>query len=118
MSTKTGKRSNVKFSSQDAGKKDKKYEGYSNLQKNVELQKKRLDKDAEPEIKGELEGEMIMTLQRQIVIMEREIEMLKEREIDQKNQASGYETLLRDKIPLNEHILALKNKFNQEKKHL
>ena len=50
--------------------------------------------------------------------MEREVEMLKEREIDQKNQASGYETLLRDKIPLNEHILALKNKFNQEKKHL
>ena len=50
--------------------------------------------------------------------MEREIEMLKEREIDQKNQASGYETLLRDKIPLNEHILALKNKFNNEKKQL
>lgn len=40
--------------------------------------------------------------------------MLKQREIDQKNQASGYETLLRDGIPLNEHFLALKNKFNNE----
>ena len=47
--------------------------------------------------------------------MEREVSMLKEREIEQKNQASGYETLLKDKIPLNEHILALKNKFNNER---
>jgi hypothetical protein len=34
--------------------------------------------------------------------------------VDQKNKASGYETLLRDGIPLNEHFLALKNKFNNE----
>lgn len=47
--------------------------------------------------------------------MESEIKMLKEREVDQKNQASGYETLLRDGIPLNEHFLALKNKYNNEK---
>jgi hypothetical protein len=40
--------------------------------------------------------------------------LLKEREVDQKNKASGYETLLRDGIPLNEHFLALKNKFNNE----
>lgn len=50
--------------------------------------------------------------------MESEIVMLKQREIDQKNQASGYETLLRDGIPLNEHFLALKNKFNNEQDHL
>ena len=37
-----------------------------------------------------------------------------DQEVDQKNQASGYETLLRDGIPLNEHFLALKNKFNNE----
>jgi len=42
----------------------------------------------------------------------------KDREIDQKNKASGYETLLRDGIPLNEHFLALKNKFNNEKDDL
>ena len=44
--------------------------------------------------------------------------MLKEREVDQKNKASGYETLLRDGIPLNEHFLALKNKFNNEQDSL
>ena len=47
--------------------------------------------------------------------METEIKLLKDREVDQKNKASGYETLLRDGIPLNEHFLALKNKFNNEK---
>jgi len=44
--------------------------------------------------------------------------LLKEREVDQKNKASGYETLLRDGIPLNEHFLALKNKFNNEQDSL
>lgn len=43
---------------------------------------------------------------------------MKDREIDQKNKASGYETLLRDGIPLNEHFLALKNKYNNEKNEL
>ena len=46
--------------------------------------------------------------------METEIKLLKDQEVDQKNKASGYETLLRDGIPLNEHFLALKNKFNNE----
>jgi hypothetical protein len=46
--------------------------------------------------------------------MEHQIKQLKEREVDQKNKASGYETLLRDGIPLNEHFLALKNKYNNE----
>ena len=47
--------------------------------------------------------------------MENKIKALKIREVDQKNQASGYETLLKDGIPLNEHFLALKNKYNNEK---
>lgn len=50
--------------------------------------------------------------------MEHEIKFLKDREIDQKNKASGYETLLRDGIPLNEHFLALKNKYNNDHKDL
>jgi len=50
--------------------------------------------------------------------METSIKLLKDQEVDQKNQASGYETLLRDGIPLNEHFLALKNKFNNEQKEL
>ena len=57
-------------------------------------------------------------MQKQIATMETEIKMLKDREVDQKNQASGYETLLRDGIPLNEHFLALKNKFNNEQNDL
>jgi hypothetical protein len=61
-----------------------------------------------------MNDELILNLQRQVVIMETEIKLLKEREVDQKNKASGYETLLRDGIPLNEHFLALKNKFNNE----
>ena len=61
-----------------------------------------------------LEEEYILNLQKQIVLMEHEIKLLKDREVDQKNKASGYETLLRDGIPLNEHFLALKNKFNNE----
>lgn len=50
--------------------------------------------------------------------MEHEIKLLKDREVDQKNKASGYETLLRDGIPLNEHFLALKNKYNNERDEL
>ena len=61
-----------------------------------------------------MNDDLIFNLQRQIVIMETEIKLLKEREVDQKNKASGYETLLRDGIPLTEHFLALKNKFNNE----
>lgn len=57
-------------------------------------------------------------MQKQVVLMEHEIKLLKDREVDQKNKASGYETLLRDGIPLNEHFLALKNKFNNEKEDM
>ena len=66
----------------------------------------------------DLEEEVIHNLQSQIAIMETEIKLLKDQEVDQKNKASGYETLLRDGIPLNEHFLALKNKFNNEQADL
>jgi hypothetical protein len=46
------------------------------------------------------------------------MKLLKEREVEQKNKASGYEVLLKDGIPLNEHFIALKNKFNNEKEEL
>ncbi len=62
--------------------------------------------------------DIILNLHKQIATMETEIKLLKDQEVDQKNQASGYETLLRDGIPLNEHFLALKNKFNNEQKEL
>lgn len=93
---------------------DKKFEGYSNLKGKSQKEQSRMQKtQGEAEARG-LEEEMILTLQKQIVIFEHEIKLLKDREVDQKNKASGYETLLRDGIPLNEHFLALKNKFNNE----
>jgi len=76
---------------------------------------KKTQKKAENQIAKNLEEEYILNLQKQIMLMETEIKLLKDREVDQKNKASGYETLLRDGIPLNEHFLALKNKYNNEK---
>ena len=70
------------------------------------------------EVTKGLEEEYILNLQKQIVLMEHEVKFLKEKEVDQKNSAAGYETLLRDKIPLNEHFLALKAKYNNEIKGL
>ena len=68
--------------------------------------------------KAAIGEDIILNLHRQIATMETSIKLLKDQEVDQKNQASGYETLLRDGIPLNEHFLALKNKFNNEQKEL
>lgn len=73
---------------------------------------------AENQLSKGLEEEYILNMQKQVVLMEHEIKLLKDREVDQKNKTSGYETLLRDGIPLNEHFLALKNKFNNEKEDL
>ena len=47
--------------------------------------------------------------------LENQIKLLKAAEVDQMNAAKGYETLLADKIPLNEHFLILKNKYKKEK---
>ena len=82
------------------------------------MQQKRTQRQAENHTAKNLEEEYILNMQKQIVLMEHEIKLLKDREVDQKNKASGYETLLRDGIPLNEHFLALKNKFNNERDEL
>jgi hypothetical protein len=47
--------------------------------------------------------------------LETEITLLKAKEVDNMNAAKGYETLLKDRIPLNEHFLSLKNKYNGDK---
>lgn len=119
VSGNAGKKQNsVIFASADAGLRDKKFEGYSNLKGAHDQQQKRIHKSAQNEMNKGLEEKYILNLQQQIVLLEHEINFLKEREVDQKNKASGYETLLRDKIPLNEHFLALKNKFNNEQDSL
>ena len=106
------------FANADVGRVDKKFEGYSNLEGEAEKKQRRIQKGAGKEMAKGLEDEYILNLQKQIVLMEHEIKLLKTREVDQKNKASGYETLLRDGIPLNEHFLALKNKFNNEQDFL
>ena len=98
--------------------RDKKFEGFSDLKGAAEKMKQRAHHQQQRESNKDLEDKIILNLQRQIATMETEIKLLKEREVDQKNQASGYETLLRDGIPLNEHFLALKNKFNNEQNDL
>jgi hypothetical protein len=91
--------------------RDKKFEGYSFLKKPTSKKTKQLEsKEA-----AKLQEEYILNLQKQIVLMEQELKLLKEREVEQKNSISGYETLLKDGIPLNEHFIALKNKFNRDK---
>ncbi len=110
--------SNADEDEKQPGLRDKKFEGYSNLKGSHEMQQKKTQRQAENQLAKNLEEEYIFNMQKQIVLMEHEIKLLKDREVDQKNKASGYETLLRDGIPLNEHFLALKNKFNNERDEL
>lgn len=110
--------SNADEEEKQSGIRDKKYEGYSNLKGSHEQMQKKTLRQQENQLAKGLEEEYILNMQKQVVLMEHEIKLLKDREVDQKNKASGYETLLRDGIPLNEHFLALKNKFNNEKEDL
>jgi hypothetical protein len=105
---------------QDSVRPDRKFEGsHLNLQNSDKKSMSAVKKSSDqPVNKLTAQKEYIDTLQKQIANMETQIGLLKGREVDQKNKASGYETLLRDGIPLNEHFLALKNKFNNEKEHL
>ena len=104
---------------QDSVRPDRKFEGsHLNLQSSDKKSMSTKKNAGVPQDKIAAQKEYIDTLQKQIANMETQISLLKSREVDQKNKASGYETLLRDGIPLNEHFLALKNKFNNEKDQL
>ena len=97
---------------------DRKFEGHSELAQAADKIKKLATRKEANMDKAAIGEDIILNLHRQIATMETSIKLLKDQEVDQKNQASGYETLLRDGIPLNEHFLALKNKFNNEQKEL
>ncbi len=94
---------------------DKKFEGRSNLKGAAESQERKQKRGQDANDRAMNSIDYIENLQKQVGIMESQIKMLKDREVDQKNKASGYETFLRDQIPLNEHFLSLKNKYNNEK---
>lgn len=98
--------------------RDKKYEGYSQLKGGYDASKtgKRDNYGSgDDQALKQLEEEYILNLQKQIALMEQELKLLKEREMEQNKSAAGYEVLLKDGIPINEHFIALKNKYNVEK---
>ena len=95
--------------------RDKKFEGYSEFRSGLDAGKTRGKGDTEDKTLKQLEDEYILNLQKQIALMEQELKLLKERELEQNKSAAGYEVLLKDGIPVNEHFIALKNKYNVEK---
>lgn len=64
---------------------------------------------------SKIEDEYISNLQKQIYYLELEMKLMKDKEIDTKNKVGGYEILFRDGVPLNEHFLALKTKYTNER---
>lgn len=98
--------------------RDKKFEGYSQLKAGGDFSKtgkRDTYGSADDQALKQLEEEYILNLQKQIALMEQELKLLKEREIEQNKSAAGYEVLLKDGIPVNEHFIALKNKYNVER---
>lgn len=98
--------------------RDKKFEGYSELRAGLDSSKgfgRKPGESTDEKALRQLEEEYILNLQKQIALMEQELKLLKEREIEQNKSAAGYEVLLKDGIPVNEHFIALKNKYNVEK---
>lgn len=63
------------------------------------------------------EDDYIASLQKQVYYLELEMKLMKDRELETKNKVGGYEVLFRDGVPLNEHFLALKTKYTNEKEH-
>src|SRR5689334_11116825 len=61
------------------------------------------------------QDDYITNLQKQVYYLELEMKLMKDKEIDTKNKVGGYEILFRDGVPLNEHFLALKTKYTNEK---
>ena len=96
--------------------RDKKFEGYSELKPGFDgTRNARGRGEVDDKTLKQLEDEYILNLQKQIALMEQELKLLKERELEQNKSAAGYEVLLKDGIPVNEHFIALKNKYNVEK---
>ena len=74
---------------------------------------KRLKKGAK-ENEKEIQAEYIAKMHALASTLEEEIKHLKGKEVDQKNQSKGLELFMFDGIPLNEHFLSLKSKYNSD----
>lgn len=64
---------------------------------------------------NQIEEDYISNLQKQVYYLELEMKLMKDKEIETKNKVGGYEILFRDGVPLNEHFLALKTKYTNER---
>ena len=74
-------------------------------------------KDEKENTKGQkLDDEFIHNLHQHIYYLEMQLKLLKDKDIESKK--GGLDALFRDGIPLNEHFLALKNRYKKEKKEL
>lgn len=63
------------------------------------------------------EDDYIASLQKHVYYLELEKKLMKDRELETKNKVGWYGVLFKDGVPLNEHFLALKTKYTNEKKH-
>jgi hypothetical protein len=65
-----------------------------------------------------LEEEYIGGLQEEIKYLEYELKLLKDKEIIEREGVNELDNFLKDEIPINENILAIKNKYNETKSSL
>ncbi len=63
-----------------------------------------------------LDDELIHKLHGTIYLLETQLKLLKDKDIESKK--GGLDVIFRDGIPLNEHFVALKNKYKKEKAEL
>lgn len=64
------------------------------------------------------EEEYIGGLQEEIKFLEYQLKLLKDKEIAERGSLNELDNFLRDEIPINENILAMKNKYNATKTNL
>jgi len=96
--------------------RDKKYEGFS-VSSGPRAPVLRTTKGEKENVKDKkLDEEFIHNLHQHIYYLEMQLKLLKDKEVESKK--GGLDALFRDGIPLNEHFLALKNRYKKEKKEL
>ena len=65
-----------------------------------------------------LEDQYINGLQEEIKYLEYELKLLKDKELIEREGVNELDNFLKDQIPINENILAMKNKYNSTKEQL
>jgi hypothetical protein len=73
---------------------------------------------------NQVEEEYISNLEKQVYYLELQTKLMKEKEVENRNNLGGYgniyvyiEIMFRDGVPLNQHFMALKTKYSNEKEY-